>query len=223
MPASFDPADHGLQRLRVTVHNGVIFASFSATTPDFATYLGPANLRYFNRLFDGRALKVLGKQRQRISCNWKHIVENIRDPYHATLLHSFFVKFRLWRADQDYTMQLNEDGGCAIQFVRKAAVEPEDVTRETTAMHANIDLADGRLVASLPEAFEKANTMQSIWPNLIVQQTLNSLATRHAVPKGPDEFELHWTFFGYEDDSDELRRQRLGFLLTLVEERPGGR
>jgi salicylate 5-hydroxylase large subunit len=198
MPAHFDPADHGLTKLKVTTYNGAIFASFAADTPPFEEYL-----------FDGRPLKVLGKQRQRIACNWKHIVENIRDPYHATLLHTFFVKFRLWRADQDYVMRLNEDGGCAVQYIRKPATEHAEVTRETTALHADIELADPRLVDSQPEFFEKSNTMQSIWPNLIVQQTLNSLATRHAVPKGPNEFELHWTFFGYDDDAPEMTACRL--------------
>ncbi len=209
MPPHFDPADHGLARLAVTARNGAIFASFAHDAPPFDEYLGPANLAYFDRIFDGRPLKVLGKQRQRIQCNWKHIVENIRDPYHATLLHTFFVKFRLWRADQDYVMKLNEDGGCAVQYIRKSAAAPAEVTRETNALHADVELADPRLVESLPEFAEKSNTMQSIWPNLIVQQTLNSLATRHAVPRGPDEFELHWTFFGYEDDSPEMTACRL--------------
>jgi salicylate 5-hydroxylase large subunit len=209
MPEHFDQDDHGLTKLAVAAHHGAVFASFSAETPPFEQYLGPVNLAYFDRIFDGRPLRVLGKHRQRIECNWKHIVENIRDPYHATLLHTFFVKFRLWRADQDYVMKLNDDGGCAIQYIRKSAAAPEEVTRETTSLHADIELADPRLVESRPEFSEKSNTMQSIWPNLIVQQTLNSLATRHAVPKGPNEFELHWTFFGYEDDPPEMTACRL--------------
>lgn len=209
MPEDFDPRNHGLLALRVTVRNGAIFASFSQETPSFEDYLGPVNLRYFDRLFDGRPLVVLGKQRQRISCNWKHIVENIRDPYHATLLHAFFVRFKLWRADQDYAMRLNEDGGCIIEFIKKAEEAPEAVAQETTSFHAEIQLADPRIVSSLPDFTEGANTMQSIWPNLIVQQTLNSLATRHAVPHGPNEFELHWTFFGYQDDTPEKTACRL--------------
>jgi salicylate 5-hydroxylase large subunit len=209
MPMHFDPAEHGLKALTVTVRNGVVFASFAATPPPFDVYLGEANLQYFDRIFDGRPLQVLGKQRQRISCNWKHIVENIRDPYHATLLHTFFVKFKLWRADQHYVMRLNEDGGCAVQYIRKSTAGPTEVTKETTAHHADVDLADPRLVDALPEFADGSNTMQSIWPNLIVQQTLNSLAMRHAVPVGPGEFELHWTFFGYASDSPEMTACRL--------------
>ena len=31
----------------------------------------------------------------------------------------------------------------------------------------------------------KSGAMHTIWPSLIVQQTVNSLAVRHAVPRGP--------------------------------------
>ena len=38
--------------------------------------------------------------RQRIRSNWKLMFENIKDPYHASLLHVFLVTFGLFRADQ---------------------------------------------------------------------------------------------------------------------------
>ena len=210
MPDDFDVSEHGLHRLAVTVRNGVIFASFAADAPPFDEYLGPANLAYFDRVFDGRALRVLGKQRQRISANWKHVIENIRDPYHATLLHTFFVTFGLWRADLNYAMKLDESGGHAIQFIEKSAVVSDEATAETTSLHADVRLADPRIVDAATEFQDgKSGAMQTIWPNLIVQQTLNSLATRQAVPRGPTEFELHWTFFGYEDDSPEMTERRL--------------
>ncbi len=51
--------------------------------------------------------------------------------------------------------------------------------------------------------------MQTIWPNLIVQQQSNTLAMRQLVPRGPSEFELHWTFFGYADDDEAMTARRL--------------
>jgi salicylate 5-hydroxylase large subunit len=51
--------------------------------------------------------------------------------------------------------------------------------------------------------------MQTIWPNLIVQQQANTLATRQIVPAGPDAFDLNWTFFGYADDDDAMQARRL--------------
>jgi anthranilate 1,2-dioxygenase large subunit len=52
-------------------------------------------------------------------------------------------------------------------------------------------------------------TMQTIWPNLIVQREMNTLGVRHIVPNGPNSFVMMWTMFGYEDDSDEMTRHRL--------------
>ena len=50
----------------------------------------------FYRVFDGRELRVVGRLRQRIPANWKLMVENIKDPYHASLLHVFLVSFGLF-------------------------------------------------------------------------------------------------------------------------------
>ena len=45
-------------------------------------------------------------------------------------------------------------------------------------------------------------TMQTIWPNFIVQRELNTLGVRQIVPRGPNEFLMVWTMFGYDGDSD---------------------
>jgi anthranilate 1,2-dioxygenase large subunit len=52
-------------------------------------------------------------------------------------------------------------------------------------------------------------TMQTIWPNFIVQRELNTLGVRHIVPRGPHEFLMIWTMFGYEGDSEQMTRHRL--------------
>jgi anthranilate 1,2-dioxygenase large subunit len=52
-------------------------------------------------------------------------------------------------------------------------------------------------------------SIHSIFPCLVVQQISNTLAARQIVPKGPDQFELIFTFFGYEDDDEEMRTMRI--------------
>jgi len=42
-----------------------------------------------------------------------------------------------------------------------------------------------------------------------LQQIHNSLVARQILPKGPDQFELVFHFFGYADDSPELRALRI--------------
>ena len=66
MPADFSREAYGLEALQVTVRHGAVFASFSAQVEPFADYLGPTMLTYFDRVFDGRPLRLLGYMRQRI-------------------------------------------------------------------------------------------------------------------------------------------------------------
>jgi len=51
--------------------------------------------------------------------------------------------------------------------------------------------------------------MQTIWPNLIVQQQSNTLAMRQIQPRDAGSFELSWTFFGFADDDEAMTRRRL--------------
>ncbi|HVM98276.1 MAG TPA: Rieske 2Fe-2S domain-containing protein, partial [Candidatus Acidoferrales bacterium] len=109
MPEDFRLDEHGLQKLAVVERNGVVFASFGEPLP-FEEELGATMLNYFDRVFDGRALRVLGYLRQRIQGNWKLMFENIKDPYHASLLHVFLVTFGLFRADQPSEVRMDASG-----------------------------------------------------------------------------------------------------------------
>src|SRR5262245_32403961 len=110
MPEEFQTAEHGLRKLKVDVHNGVTFASFNPQMVPFREYLGEKMLYYFERVFDGRKMRLLGRARQKIASNWKLAFENIKDPYHATLLHVFLVTFGLFRADQKSKVEMDDTG-----------------------------------------------------------------------------------------------------------------
>ena len=80
------------------------------------------------------------------------------------------------------------------------------------AMQADLELNNPAMLQPYPEWAEKGDAtvvMQTIWPNLIVQQQSNTLAMRQIRAFSPEEFELHWTFFGYEDDDEEMTMRRL--------------
>jgi salicylate 5-hydroxylase large subunit len=75
---------------------------------------------------------------------------------------------------------------------------------------ADLTLQDPRLLDPVREFPGSATVvMQTVWPNLIVQQQSNTLAMRQLVTRGPGCFELHWTFFGYEDDDEAMTVRRL--------------
>ena len=210
MPADFRLEDHALQRLAVCQRNGVVFASFDERVEGFEDYLGPAMLALFDRVFDGRTLRVLGYMRQRVRSNWKLMFENIKDPYHASLLHVFLVTFGLFRADQPSEVKLDDSGRHAALISRRGEQQASDATAEMKSFLADLKLADPRLLQPVKEFPGEATVvMQTIWPNLIVQQQINTLATRQLVTRGPHAFDLIWTFFGYADDDEEMTARRL--------------
>ena len=210
MPPDFALEEHSLQSLHVTERNGVVFASFDSAIPSFEEYLGASMLAYFDRVFDGRPLRVLGYMRQLIRSNWKLMFENIKDPYHASLLHVFLVTFGLFRADQPSAVKMDPSGRHAALISSRGEQKASDGTLEMKSFLADFKLHDPMLLTPVKEfAGDATVVMQTIWPNLIVQQQSNTLATRQLVTRGPHAFELVWTFFGYADDSEEMTRIRL--------------
>lgn len=210
MPADFKLEEHGLQKLRVAERHGVIFASFDTQIRPFEDYLGTTMLGYFDRVFDGRELRVLGYSRQVIDANWKLMFENIKDPYHASLLHVFLVTFGLFRADQPSKVQMDETGMHSVLVSSKGEQKVSEGTADMKSFKADFKLNDPKLLTPVREFPGDATVvMQTIWPNLIVQQQSNTLATRQLVTRGAQSFELVWTFFGYANDSEEMTKIRL--------------
>ncbi|WP_048439341.1 aromatic ring-hydroxylating dioxygenase subunit alpha [Caenimonas sp. SL110] len=223
MPADFDLKQHGLTKLRVAVLHGLVFATFSDTVEPLQDYLGPNVMPWLDRIFKGRELTLLGYNRQRIPGNWKLMMENIKDPYHPGLLHTWFVTFGLWRADQKSRMVMDDQGRHAVMISRRnEGGQNAAVTEGVTSFKANMTLNDDRLLDVVGEPWWKIAdpsnpgaeitptvTMITLFPGLIIQQQVNSLSTRHIVPRGEGEFDFVWTHFGFAHDSPEMTQRRL--------------
>ena len=210
MPEGFHLDDHGLQELRVSTRGGAVFATFSPTVETFEDYLGPTFLALYDRIFDGRELTILGYTKQLIPSNWKLMFENLKDPYHASLMHVFLVTFGLFRADQSSAIKMDAKGRHGALISRKGEQQVTVDNAEMTNLKADLRLQDVRLIDPVRE-FPGTETvvMQTLWPNLIVQQQSNTLAMRQLIPRSPQAFELSWTFFGYADDTEEMTLRRL--------------
>jgi salicylate 5-hydroxylase large subunit len=210
MPDDFKMEEYGLRRLRVTCRGGVVFSSFSDATEPFEAYLGKRQLEIFDRVFDGRPLEVMGYMRQRIPSNWKLMFENLKDPYHASLLHVFLITFGLFRLDQRSEVEIDDSGRHATLVSRRGEQVVNEATREMRQFRKDFALQDTRLLEPIREFSGDATVaMQTLWPNIIIQQQSNTLAMRQLVPIDPGHFDLSWTFFGYEGDTPELRQRRL--------------
>ena len=210
MPADFDQKQFGLNKLKVEVANGVVWASFSQETPAFREYVGERFWKHFTRVYDGRKLEVLGYNRQRIPGNWKLMLENIKDPYHAGLLHVFFVTFGLFRADQKSAVDMDDTGKHGILISRMGEKEVNEVTSDMRQFQDDLALKDPRIMDVVRE-FPGEDTvgMITIFPSVILQQQVNSLTTRQIVPTGAGSFDFHWTHWTYADDSEEMKQRRL--------------
>jgi anthranilate 1,2-dioxygenase large subunit len=209
MPADFDLKSFGLRQLAVHERNGVIWASFASDVPDFETYCGPEALRYVDRLFPGRRLKPLGYNRQIIECNWKMYFENLKDPYHATLLHAFFITFGLWRADSESSSSVDGEGRHGVMLSHNEGKKVTAATGEMARFQGTLELQDKDTVTPVPEFPDRIVAGITIFPSVVLHQQANTLAMRQIVPKSPDFTEISWHFFGYEDDTPEMTRLRL--------------
>ena len=90
-------------------------------------------------------------------------------------------------------------------------------TIDSQEAYQHTDWIDGTHKLNDPSIFEfhdelgdnKSGHFVTLFPSSVVQQLCNSLATRQIRPRGPNEFELNWTMFGYADDSAEMRLLRM--------------
>jgi salicylate 5-hydroxylase large subunit len=211
MPVDFDASKNGLTQLLVGRRGGVVFASFDHGVEPLDQYLGDAILPWFDRVFSGRELTLLGYSRQRIPGNWKLMQENIKDPYHPGLLHTWFVTFGLWRADQKSQMVMDSHHRHAAMISRRNDGGAGAVTQGVASFKARMQLNDDRLLDVVPEPWWNGPTvvMMTLFPSLVIQQQVNSLSTRHIQPVGPGAFDFVWTHFGFADDTPEMTRRRL--------------
>ncbi len=212
MPADFCKADHGPRKLRTAVLCGLVFATVSPETPPIEEYLGAEVLGRLRRVL-GKPVQVLGRFTQTLPNNWKLYVENVKDTYHASLLHAFFATFRITRLTQGGGVTVSPDGGHHASYTMPATEDPKNTAYRDQGIrseHASFRLADPRLLDGVDE-FRDGVALQilTVFPSLVVQQIQNSLAVRQVLPKGPHAMDLHWTYVGFADDTPELRAHRL--------------
>ena len=211
MSSSFRKEDHGPRKLRVAVFCGLVFGTFSSETPDIQTYLGPEICARIERVLH-KPIEVIGRFTQALPNNWKLYIENVKDSYHASLLHMFFTTFKLNRLSQKGGVIVDPSGGHHVSY---SIVESDlaDNSYKDQALRADNDqylLKDTTLLKGFKD-FDDGITLQilSVFPGFVLQQIQNCLAVRQILPKGVDRTELNWTYFGYVDDTQEKRTVRL--------------
>ncbi|WP_454916216.1 aromatic ring-hydroxylating dioxygenase subunit alpha [Xanthobacter sediminis] len=213
-PKDFNPADHGLKKMRVETYNGLIFATFSPDAPSLSEFLGPEVRATLDRTC-GKPLKLLGYHRQYMHGNWKLYLDNTRDPYHASLLHLFHATFGLIRTSQKGTSQVDSGNGWHSILTAEGGTDNDKLDEYAneglrTYQPDTFKLKDPSLLRGRKEYPDPVTLLiMSVFPSLVVHQISNTLCFRQVLPKAPGETELIWHFFGYEGDDAEMLAIRL--------------
>ena len=213
MPASFKPEQHSPRQFRTTSLHGLIFATAHPDTPALETFIGPDVMAYIDRILSGRKIEIIGRYVEVLPNNWKMYAENVRDSYHASLLHLFFATFKINRLSQGGGMTISENGGCTVS----ASHAPTEADDKTYSGMRSVDdeykLEDRGLTDVVDEHPDRIRQqIVTVYPNFAIQKTQNAMAWRFFTPDGLDRTKLEWTYFGYADDTEEMRKRRLRHL-----------
>jgi phenylpropionate dioxygenase-like ring-hydroxylating dioxygenase large terminal subunit len=209
LPKDFNYEEHGLRTLRVTTFCNMIFVSFTDKAPPIETYLGPDVVHHIRRTI-GSKPKIIGTYTQKMHNNWKLYMENTRDSYHASLLHVFFTTFRLNRLDMEGGMKITDNGCNSISYTESVDSFDDEVYKGNRTLKSDMKLSDPSMVQQFKEFDDRiVSSITSVFPNCIVQQIGNSIATRQLIPRSVGECDLVWTILGKEDDTEEQQITRL--------------
>ncbi|MDB5776907.1 MAG: Rieske (2Fe-2S) protein [Herbaspirillum sp.] len=212
MADSFCMEAHGPRKLRTAVVCGLIFGSLDEDVPPIEEYLGDEILSRIERVLC-KPVQVIGRFKQMLPNNWKLYFENVKDSYHASLLHVFFTTFRINRLSQRGGVIVSETGAHHVSYSIIDQAEKASAEYDTEKLRSDKDgyvLADPSMLDGKDE-FNDGVTLQilSVFPGFVLQQIQNSLAIRQVLPKGMESTELNWTYIGFADDTPELRKMRL--------------
>jgi anthranilate 1,2-dioxygenase large subunit/terephthalate 1,2-dioxygenase oxygenase component alpha subunit len=211
MPEDARPESQAPRKLRVTTFCGLVFATLSEATPPFERYVGPEVAAKIRRVMK-EPVNVLGGYSQVLPSNWKLYFENVKDTYHASLLHLFFSTFRLNRLEQKGGVIVGGDGGSHVSFTMMRTDSSGDEYER-----AGMRSVSGGYRLEAPQMLESVDehgdgiTLQilTVFPGFVLQQIMNCLAVRQVLPKGVGRTELVWTAFGYASDDETMTERRM--------------
>ncbi len=209
MPETFRVQDHATRRLRIATISGIVFGTLSDITPPIEEYVGP-DVLFALRRNASKKLQVIGRFTEVLPNNWKMYGENVRDTYHASLLHVFFATFRINRLSQGGGVTVSENGACHVSTTLAPTEAVDNSYSGMRSVDDELRLSDPSMLETIDEHGDRVRQqIIGVFPSFAMQRTNNVLAIRQFVPKGIDSTDLNWVYLGYADDAPELRKLRL--------------
>jgi anthranilate 1,2-dioxygenase large subunit len=210
MPLEFNKDDHALQKLRVAELGGIVFGTFSDETPPLEEWLGPDVTRGLMRVMN-RTPVILGRSTQTLPNNWKLYFENVKDTYHASILHLFLTTFRINRLSMPGGIYINRDGGNHYTYAM-LDYAAEDATYKDVGLRSESEfrLEDPSVVESVDEYGDGVSVqILTVLPGMVLQQVRNTIAIRVIRPRGVDKTDLEWVHIGFDTDDEAMTERRL--------------
>ena len=212
MPDSFCMEDHHPRKLRVSTLCGIVFGSLSDDVPPIEEYIGDEVLARIQRVLC-KPLRILGRFSQALPNNWKLYFENVKDSYHASLLHLFLTTFEINRLTQKGGLIVSPEGGNHVSFSMIDKTVPAGSEYREQGLRADdhtYRLEDASFLEGVDE-FGDGITLQilSVFPGFVLGQVNNSIVVRQILPKSIGSTQLNWTYLGFEDDTPEMTKMRI--------------
>ena len=86
----------------------------------------------------------------------------------------------------------------------------EEQYKTNNKFRPEMTLADPRIIGTKRSFDDNISlVIMGIFPSLVIAQVENAFQIRHIRPKGPEKFEIHWTYFGFDDDSEHETDDKL--------------
>lgn len=173
-----DPATLGLVPVRCESSDGFLFVCEDVDAPSLAEYLGPLTEQMAE--VNGTSLRVIGRQRHRIECNWKLLVDAFSEVYHIRTVHP--DNAALLYEDRSVHVAMFPNGHSRLNVAKKPELIP------FTAPGPD---ADNPSVGAL---WRESSTSFGIFPNLVVPMDTGAFAWLCMWPLDvrTSELELVW-------------------------------
>jgi p-cumate 2,3-dioxygenase subunit alpha len=228
----FSREDLGLApAARLESYKGFVFISFNPDVEDLVTYL--AGAREYLDLIDDAAesgLEIIkGTNQYEIKANWKLLVENSIDGYHAESTHETYFQYLISQgtdlgAGVSGTARDLGNGHAVLEYTAPwgrpvAKWEPlfgEDARQELADLRARlVDRWGEERAARIADL----NRNLFIYPNLVVNDIM-AVTIRTFMPTAPDRMEINAWELAAKAEPAGVRARRLDSFLTFLG--PGG-
>lgn len=215
---------------KVDSYRGFVFLSFDPDIVDLPTYLAGAK-DYLDLVCDQSAVGMAvleGTHEYSVKANWKLLVENSYDGYHAVSTHQRYFEMVIAARGKIDAGALGESRGIDLGNGHAVAAGgpttgglfgrpiSDAATAEKDERFAQFrELYGGPWVDRMAGARNLV-----IFPNLVVIDLVMGVVIRKIDPVSPDYMEVTAWELAPPEEGDELRRQRLDNFLTFWG--PGG-